>query len=296
MSATENKLFPVFLKLEKFRVLVVGGGKVALEKVTAILNNSPATKITLVAIEVSDEIFQLSKEHPNLTIHKRPFVSEDLDNIDFVLAAVNSRPLSLQIKQEAEKRKIITNVADTPEQCDFYLGSIVRKGDIKIAISTNGKSPTMAKRLRETFEENFPQEINESVENLTKFRSYLSGDFTQKIKELNKVTESLASPKEQKKRKQERRQKVSFSILFGLILLVTGYLFAFYFSPDTITNIVDKIEWSHWKYALIGFIAEVINGALGMAYGLTTTTMLLSSGLAPALALIIVHILEVFNF
>ena len=295
MSATENKLFPVFLKLEKFRVLVVGGGKVALEKVTAILNNSPATKITLVAIDVTDEIHQLSLQHPNLTIHKRSFKVEDLGDKDFIIVAVNSRLLSLEIKQEAEKRKIITNVADTPEQCDFYLGSVVQKGNIKIAVSTNGKSPTMAKRIREAFEQNFPDEINESVENLSKFRSYLSGDFSKKITELNKVTSSLASPVEQKKRLKEKRRRVIFSVLFGLSLLVTGYLFAFYFSPDTISNIAGKIEWSQWKYALIGFIAEVINGALGMAYGLTTTTMLLASGLAPAFALIVVHILEVFT-
>src|SRR5689334_15825836 len=120
MSTTENKLFPVFLKLEKFRVLVIGGGKVALEKVRAILQNSPATRITLVSIDVTDEIRNLSLLHPNLEIHRRTFTVQDLDEKDFIIAAVNSRPLSLEIKREAEKRRIITNVADTPEQCDFY--------------------------------------------------------------------------------------------------------------------------------------------------------------------------------
>jgi len=295
MEATENKLFPVFLKLEKFRVLVVGGGKVALEKVRAILQNSPATQITLVGITVKDEITKLGEQHPNLSINKRAFVTADLDNKDFIMVAVNKRELSLEIKQEAEKRRIITNVADTPEQCDFYLGSIVQKGNVKIAVSTNGKSPTVAKRIREVFEEKFPYDINHSINNLTAFREYLSGDFTQKVKELNEITAKLSAPGEQKKKQQLKRRRIFFSSLFALVLLVTGYLFAFYFSPETIGKLVGQIDISQWKYALIGFTAEVINGALGMAYGLTTTTMLLASGIAPAFALIIVHILEVFT-
>lgn len=108
------------------------------------------------------------------------------------------------------------------------------------------------------------------------------------MKELTDISAKIISPK-------VKRQRVVFSVLFALILLITGYLFAFYFSPGTITFLVGKIDVSLWKYALIGFTAEVINGALGMAYGVTTTTMLLSSGVAPALALIIVHILEVFT-
>jgi siroheme synthase-like protein len=295
MQTAENKLFPVFLKLEKFRVLVIGGGKVALEKVRAILQNSPATRITLVSINVIDEIVDLGKQHPNLTIEKRPYQVGDLDEKDFIIAAVNSRPLSLEIKQEAERRRIITNVADTPEQCDFYLGSIVQKGNIKIAVSTNGKSPTIAKRIREVFEEKFPEEINESLDNLSAFRKYLAEDFSQKVKTLNSITSALTSTEEHKAKKKISRQRIFFSALFGLILLITGYVFAFYFSPKAIGDIVDKIDISQWRFALIGFTAEVINGALGMAYGVTTTTMLLASGIAPAFVLIIVHILEVFT-
>jgi len=92
-----------------------------------------------------------------------------------------------------------------------------------------------------------------------------------------------------------KRQRIIFSVLFALTLLGISYLFAFYFYSASISNLVGKIDISESKYALIGFIAEVINGALGMAYGVTTTTMLLASGLAPAFTLIVVHILEVFT-
>jgi uncharacterized membrane protein YfcA len=88
---------------------------------------------------------------------------------------------------------------------------------------------------------------------------------------------------------------IIYSSLLGVTLLVAGYLFAFYYSPETISGFAGKIDISQWRYSIVGFTAEVINGALGMAYGLTTTTMLLSSGIAPAFALIIVHIIEVFT-
>ncbi len=291
----ENKLFPIFLKLENFRLLIVGGGKVALEKLNAVLQNSPKTQITLVAKTVIGEIEELGRRYPNLAIWRREFVTGDLNEKDLIIVAVNNTLISSGIKREAEKRKIIANVADTPGQCDFYLGSIVQKGEMKIAISTNGKSPTIAKRMRETLDENLPGEINQSLTNLSKLREYLRGDFTQKVKELNEITSTLATPAEQKKQKKLKRRRILFSVLFAVLLLITGYLFAFAYSPESLGRFFERIDISQWKFALIGLTAEVINGALGMAYGLTTTTMLLASGIAPATALIIVHILEVFT-
>src|ERR1700751_5658996 len=195
-----NKLFPVFLKLESFRVRIVGGGKIAGEKITAILNNSPATQITLVAPQISEEIVIWQSKFSNVGIINRAFEENDLNEIDFVIIAVNNKKTSFEIKQLAEQRKLITNVADTPEQCDFYLGSIVQKGNVKIAISTNGKSPTLAKRLRETFDDAIPFGINDSVNNLVKIRKTLNGDFGEKVKQLNDITSVLANGPVKRKR------------------------------------------------------------------------------------------------
>ncbi|HTB06072.1 MAG TPA: TSUP family transporter [Bacteroidia bacterium] len=295
MKTSENKLFPVFLKLEKFRVLIVGGGKVALEKVTAVLQNSPATQITLVGTTISEEITAIGKEHSNLTIHQRPFRVEDLNEKDFVIVAVNNKETSKDIRLEAAKRKIITNVADTPEQCDFYLGSIVQKGNVKIAVSTNGKSPTMAKRIKETLDENFPEEIDGVITNFSKLRTYLSGDFAKKVRQLNDITLSLSSKEAQDKKKRLKKLRFVYYSLLGLAVFITGYLLSVYVAPKTIGGFIEQIDLSQWKYALIGLTAEVINGTLGMAYGVTTTTLLLSSGVAPAFTIIVVHILEVFT-
>jgi hypothetical protein len=293
----QNTLFPVFLKLEHFRVLVIGGGKIGGEKIRSILSNSPATKITLVAITVSEEIHRLAEQHDNLQIKQRMFAESDLDETDFVIVAVNNKETSLEIKQLAGKRRLITNVADTPEQCDFYLGSIVQKGNVKIAISTNGKSPTLAKRLKETFDESIPHTINDSVDNLVQIRKGLKGDFTDKVKQLNEITSVLATGKK-RKRSISARRLIIYS-LTAPALLIAGYLLSLYLPPHVIggyaERIAGSIDSSILIYLLAGFTAQLIDGALGMAYGITATTFLLSSGVPVAASSASVHASEIFT-
>jgi len=89
----------------------------------------------------------------------------------------------------------LVNIADKPALCDFYLGSIVQKGDLKLAISTNGKSPTVAKRLKEVLNESLPAEIDTTLQQIAELRKTLSGDFTDKVKKLNEVTAVLVDKK-----------------------------------------------------------------------------------------------------
>lgn len=296
---TQNKLFPVFLKLENFRVLIVGGGKVGLEKVTAILNNSPATKITLVATHVSDEIKQVQLQYSNLEIHQRSFKESDLSDTDLVIVAINNKDTSLEIKHLAQEKHILANVADTPEQCDFYLGSIVQKGHVKIAVSTNGKSPTLAKRIRETFEESFPLEINESLENLTKVRGYLAGDFTEKVKQLNAITSVLIAKPEKLTETTISKKRIWTYSLSVPLLLILGYLAAHFLPPNVLGGyayqLTQSVDSSIFLFILAGFTAQMIDGALGMAYGVTATSFLLSFGIPPAASSASVHASEVFT-
>ena len=90
-----------------------------------------------------------------------------------------------------KKRHLLVNIADTPDQCDFYMGGIVTKGNVKIAISTNGKSPTTAKRIRQFLEDIIPEDINELVLNLNTFRKKIKGNFEEKVERLNEVTKGL---------------------------------------------------------------------------------------------------------
>jgi siroheme synthase-like protein len=183
-----NVLFPVFFKLHTLHTLIVGGGNVGLEKLEAIMRNSPTATVTLVADTIKNEIYDLQKAHPTINIEKRQFSYMDLEGKDLVILATDNKDLHRCIKAATTRLHLMTNVADTPELCDFYLSSIVKKGDLKIAISTNGKSPTIAKRLREYLEEALPDNVQTLLDRMTQIRASLKGDFAYKVQKLNEVT------------------------------------------------------------------------------------------------------------
>ncbi len=186
-----NQLFPVFLKLDQLQTLVVGGGNVGLEKLEALLKNDPNARVRIVAPLIRDEIRELAAGSGTIELVERKYESSDLEKVDVAILATDDPALHRTIKIEAGNRNLLVNVADTPDLCDFYLGSTVKRGDLKIGISTNGKSPTFAKRFREVLEDALPDETNELLHNLKKIRDKLVGNFHFKIKELNKITKSL---------------------------------------------------------------------------------------------------------
>jgi uroporphyrin-III C-methyltransferase len=192
-SEIQNPLFPIFLKLHELKLLIVGGGYVGLEKITAVLQNSPDTDITLVAPEIRPEIVDFAKQHPHLKLIYKPFEINDLDDKDLIIVATNDKPLNKQIKAWAKERRILCNVADTPDECDFYLSSVVKKGSLKLAISTNGKSPTMAKRIREALEDVFPDDLEAAFNNLQAIRATIKGDFEEKVRVLNEITSIIST-------------------------------------------------------------------------------------------------------
>jgi len=186
-----NTLFPIFLKLDRLRTLVVGGGDVGLEKLRAILKNSPSARVNLVATKVKPEIHDLARLHPRVRVVSRAFRITDLAGIDILVLATDIWETNLVIRYLAKKKSILTNVADTPELCDFYLGSTVQKGNLKIGISTNGQSPTFAKRFRQVLEEVLPDNTDELLGNLKTIRDALKGNFSYKVERLNQYTASL---------------------------------------------------------------------------------------------------------
>jgi len=197
---TGNVLFPIFIKLHKINTLIVGGGYVGLEKLEAVLRNSPEAHVTLVGKEIlKKEIWKLAKKHKNLKVIEKPYRKKYLKNRDLVIMATDSRKLHEKVRKQCKKRNLLINVADTPDLCDFYLGSVVIKGDLKIAISSNGKSPTLTKRIRQYLEQALPDEIQEMLDNLEAIRDQLKGDFEYKVKKLNEVTSSWMNEKEKKK-------------------------------------------------------------------------------------------------
>ncbi len=186
-----NNLFPVFLKLEALETLIVGGGNVGLEKLSALLKSSPAASVTVVAGSIHPEIEEIAKTNKKVRIVNRNFRVRDLVHKDVLILATDDKQLHERIRILARKRRLLINVADTPDLCDFYLGSVVTKGNIKIGISTNGKSPTIAKRMREYFEESIPDDIEALLANMQKIRDKIKGDFSEKVRILNEITSNF---------------------------------------------------------------------------------------------------------
>ena len=186
-----NELYPVFLKADQLHFLIIGGGEVGEEKLTNLLRSSPQANVTLVAPEIKPDIYDLAKEKPWIHIIKEKFDPQYFQGIDIAIIATEKPELNQKIRQSAKSRSILTNVADTPDLCDFYMGSIVTKGDLKIGISTNGKSPTFAKRFRQLLEEVLPESIPELLNNLRSIRDRLKGDFSNKVNKLNELTNVL---------------------------------------------------------------------------------------------------------
>ncbi|SDW97911.1 precorrin-2 dehydrogenase/sirohydrochlorin ferrochelatase family protein [Flavobacterium degerlachei] len=186
-----NELYPVFLKLHNLSVLIVGGGNVGLEKLSFLLKSSPNANVEVVAPRFLPELVDLVNKHDSVKLTMKKFKKKMLKKRHMIIACTDDLEVNKRIFELCRKRYLICNIADTPELCDYYLGGIVTKGNVKIAISTNGKSPTTAKRLREFFEEVIPEDINKMVENLNEYRKTLKGDFEEKVQKMNEITASL---------------------------------------------------------------------------------------------------------
>lgn len=190
-----NTLFPIYVKMDQVQTLLVGAGPVGLEKLEAIYRNSPHAKVRIVAQDIIAEVLTFVRDKPQIQIDHRSFEIGDLAGIDLVILATNNPILNEEVRLLTQKHNILLNVADKPDLCDFYLGAVVQKGNLKIGISTNGKSPTMAKRLKEFLNDVLPEELDETLELMQQLRNQLKGDFQEKIRVLNAHTEELVASK-----------------------------------------------------------------------------------------------------
>ncbi|WP_421823782.1 precorrin-2 dehydrogenase/sirohydrochlorin ferrochelatase family protein [Flagellimonas oceanensis] len=190
-----NELYPVFLKVSNLNVLIVGGGNVGLEKLTFLLKSSPNAQVQMVAPEFLPDTLELAGKH-HVEITRDVYAEKYLEGKHMVVACTDRPEVNEQVYHDCRKLSKLVNVADNPPFCDFYMGGIVTKGNVKVAISTNGKSPTTAKRLRQFFEEVLPENIDELVNNLNEYRNTLKGDFEEKVEALNEFTKSLVNKKD----------------------------------------------------------------------------------------------------
>jgi uncharacterized protein len=290
-----NTLFPVFLKTEHARFLVVGGGNIGLEKTETLLKQNPSMAITIVASEIFPVLREVLNKHPHIKAYERPFQESDLDQADFVITATNIAQTNITIKKLANDRNILVNAADQPALCDFYLGSIVTKGNLKIAISTNGKSPVLARRVREYFEAEIPDNIDETILSLNHFRNELKGDFNEKLNSLNQVTKSLKSNKKGVKKEGKKYKRLAFEIAALFLVFFIGYGLSTVVSAKDLFMHISTVPNAFYGMLLVGFLAQLVDGAVGLGYGVTCATSMMLLGInLPAISGSI-HTAEMFS-
>jgi precorrin-2 dehydrogenase / sirohydrochlorin ferrochelatase len=160
-------LFPLFLKLEGKRCLVVGAGLIGLEKVESLLRCGASIRV--VAPKAVVRVQQLSSRGVIEWLARR-FTPEDAAGCDLIVAATNDRQVNQAVFAEASRRSILCNTADDPPLCDFFFASIVQRGDLQIAISTAGQSPALAQRLRREIDAQLPADLGTWLDDLGELR------------------------------------------------------------------------------------------------------------------------------
>jgi precorrin-2 dehydrogenase / sirohydrochlorin ferrochelatase len=158
-----TSLFPMFMKLAGKQCLVVGAGKVGEPKIGGLIDTG--ARIHVVAIAASDQVREWA-DAGKIELELRAFSSSDLDGKFLAVVATASRSLNELVYREAQRRGVLCNVVDVPEYCDFFYPAVVRRGDLQIAISTAGQSPSLAQKLRQQLERQFGDGYTAWVEQL----------------------------------------------------------------------------------------------------------------------------------
>ncbi|MCG6169614.1 precorrin-2 dehydrogenase/sirohydrochlorin ferrochelatase family protein [Leptospira sanjuanensis] len=166
-----SRKYPAFLNLENKNVLLIGGGKVALEKLPHLLD--AGAKITLIALETCREVAQILEKHPEIKVEYRSVEFSDLQGRALVFSATNDSDLNRRLSDYAHSWKIWINCADDPSNCDFYSAAVLDRGPLRVAISTEGNFAGLSGVVKTTLEELIPDEHENELQELIRLRKEL---------------------------------------------------------------------------------------------------------------------------
>lgn len=184
-----TSLFPMFVKLAGRQVLVVGAGKVGEPKIAGLLDTG--AHIRVVALEAGPVVRDWARQG-KIELEIRHFKADDLDGAFLAVVATSSHTLNERVYNEAQRRGVLCNVVDVPDLCDFFYPSVVRRGDLQIAVSTAGKSPSLAQKIRQQLEKQFGPAYAEWVAELGETRKLILASDLDKERKLE-LLHSLAS-------------------------------------------------------------------------------------------------------
>jgi precorrin-2 dehydrogenase/sirohydrochlorin ferrochelatase len=184
-----TSLFPMFVKLAGRQCLVVGAGKVGEPKIGSLIETG--ARIRVVATVASAVVREWARRG-KIELEVRAFTAEDLNGVFLAVVATASSHLNRSIYAEAQRRGVLCNVVDVPEYCDFFYPAVVQRGDLQIAISTAGQSPSLAQKLRQQLEKQFGDGYAAWVAELGETRKLILASDLEKERKLE-LLHSLAS-------------------------------------------------------------------------------------------------------
>jgi len=179
----------MFMKLEGRHCLVVGAGKVGEPKIAGLLETG--ARIHVVALDATATVRDWARAG-KIDLELRAFSNDDLESAFLAVVATSSRTLNERVYYEAQRRGVLCNVVDVPDLCDFFYPSIVRRGDLQIAVSTAGQSPSLAQRIRQQLEKQFGPGYAAWVAELGETRKLILASDLDKQRKLD-LLHSLAS-------------------------------------------------------------------------------------------------------
>jgi len=162
--------FPMFMDMHDRKVLVVGGGAIAHEKLEKLVQFTK--EITVITPEMSVETHTLIGEHC-LTLYHRPYRTGDIEGFDLVIVATDTIDLHRLIYEESRDTRVLVNSVDDTRYCDFIFPSFVKEGDLTVAFSTGGASPAFAKHIRRWFQSILPDEVDGFLQKMRRLRGEL---------------------------------------------------------------------------------------------------------------------------
>ena len=258
-------LFRVFLKLEGLELLIVGGGNQCIKILEEAIQNLPATKIRIVATHINDEIKDLVAYNNKILLIERPYRTTDIDDANMVITATNDIETNVQISRDAKAKGVLLRVPGKSDLSGFYLVPIIPNDNGNLLESGNNKLPIDGKNLYSK----------------RKDRS-----------DKNAILEEADKPAQKHWKKIAAYSSAAFACM-----LIGHFIFSYIPFKDISAhaiNLYRTLDANFIWMVVAGFVAQLVDGALGMGYGVTSASILLSTGINPAAISGSIHTAEMF--
>ncbi|MCU0847988.1 MAG: bifunctional precorrin-2 dehydrogenase/sirohydrochlorin ferrochelatase [Spirochaetes bacterium] len=167
------KLYPVMVNMEGRSAVVIGGGEVALRKIMDL--HEAGARVTVISPHIHPNIFRMA-EGSGMILLEKSYEAGDLDGASLVISATDDPAVNNRVFNEAQKNNILVNTVDDPGNCSFFVPSSFKKGDLIVAVSSGGVSPSMSAKIRRDIENSIPGDIEEKLEALREIRDLLKKD------------------------------------------------------------------------------------------------------------------------